>query len=219
MSTKASDAAGRLATAVRAAPAQLLGGTVSVASSRQTWSSVGMVVPFTKKKGKKRRRKGGDDASAPAQAGGGDRSANGRVYLAAYPQPGQSVVPVLMVAQGRSRKCLRAMSRDDAEAITLPTTDPHDRAHETRDESDGNFLASAAGLGPDGATPRRYPPSHFNGRGVALDSSFDELHERLKWLEREVGEVAGMGVGSASSNQREAVRGLALKRSAEGRRR
>lgn len=197
MSEQTPKANARLAKAVRAAPTQLLGGTVSLASSRMAWSTTGLVVPFCGRK--PGRRRGGE--ADPADPGrGGARSANARVYLTAFPNPGQ-------------------VGAEKARGGTIATADPCDRAHAVRDAADGNLLAPAAELGPDQATPRRYPPGHFNARGVAIDSSFDALYERLRWLEREVGDIAGMGVASASSNQREAAMGLALKRSAERRRR
>lgn len=116
---------------------------------------------------------------------------NATVYLVAYPRPDDGV------------------SKGDAEAQTRATRDVHDRAHQMRDDQTG-MLLPAAGLNGH-ATARRYPPSHMNSRGVAVDSQFDELYERLLWIEREIGDVPGMGRTSAMSNAAESIEAAARK--------
>lgn len=69
------------------------------------------------------------------------------------------------------------------EAGLIETADPADRAHDVRV---GRFLLPAAVVVKGrtvanrtlAARPRRYPPGHINGAGLALDSQFDDLHQR-----------------------------------------
>lgn len=71
------------------------------------------------------------------------------------------------------------------EAGLVATRDPADRAHNTRDGTRENRIVPAATtLGgrarPNlslSARPRRYPPTHLNGAGLAIDSQFDDWHE------------------------------------------
>ncbi|HRI53577.1 MAG TPA: hypothetical protein PLW65_25710, partial [Pseudomonadota bacterium] len=127
-----------------------------------------------------RRKRGAKSAAASQAAANRSRArGNAAVYPAAFPQP--DLPPSLV--RGR-------VGLAEALARTIPTRDVNDQAHAERDE-DG-LLLPAREVGAALTTPRRYPESHLNGRGVAIDSAFDELYERQKWLERDVGDVPGL---------------------------
>jgi hypothetical protein len=68
------------------------------------------------------------------------------------------------------------------------TRDVADRAHDDRD-SDGLLLPGAVAAG---ARARVYPRHQMTSRGVAHDSAFDELYERQRWLDQQVGGVVGV---------------------------
>lgn len=74
------------------------------------------------------------------------------------------------------------------------TSDPADSAHLLRMSGggkDGGMLMPAGMAGP-AAKRREYPPSQVNLAGLAVDSQFDELHERQRSLDRVAGGVAGI---------------------------
>lgn len=79
-----------------------------------------------------------------------------------------------------------------AQLLTRATKDMSDRAHTIRDD-DGLLMPAAHVEGQ--ARPRRYPESQMTGRGVAFDSMFDELYERQRKLDDELGGVAGISYG------------------------
>ncbi|HMN41830.1 MAG TPA: hypothetical protein PKE29_13375 [Phycisphaerales bacterium] len=80
---------------------------------------------------------------------------------------------------------------------TVPTLDRSDQAHQVRG-ADG-LLVCADRLDPGCSHPRRYPKCQMTSRGVSFDSSFDELHRRLVWLESECGLDRRRSLWSGSS--------------------
>lgn len=134
------------------------------------------------------------DVSPVARIEGGekivaDRRRNGEVYLCAWPRP-------------------ERIGERSARELTSPTRDPNDRAHELRDQDDGGKLHPSRGMGGQ-SQARRYPPCQLNNAGFAVDSQFDELYERQRRLDREVGGVAGVSLGGGAGKS---ATGVALAR-------
>jgi hypothetical protein len=96
-----------------------------------------------------------------------NRVRNGLVFTTAYPQK---------------------LAKDAARRATVATVDPHDRAHLSR----SCFELLENGARVPSAVPRRYPPCQVNGAGLSVDSQFDDLYERQRRLDEELGGVAGV---------------------------
>lgn len=216
-STRSSPAVVRLAREIRGAGGggRLLGGTEGTrnaergtrnakakAAARVIFNAVGVLVEVGSGKTGAECRVPSGASKAPMRGRG-----NATVYLAAWPPA----------------------DHPQALELTRPTPDKFDQAHGERfpeGHPEAGLLVPATRAG-QAARPRRYPECHFNGRGVAIDSSFDELYERLKWMERELGGVAGMSVSSVSSSlgasieqaARKAGSGRRLRSQIEGKRR
>ncbi len=133
---------------------------------------------------------GTDACASGSLASGGDvRGSNLCVYLTAWPSPG-----------GDAGRGGGGLSRGTCEALTVATVDVCDQAHGVRDHESTLVCAKDLVATRRGAraTPRRYPRSQMTSRGVAFDSAFDELHERLHRL-RGVDGFGVRGIGSVSS--------------------
>lgn len=108
---------------------------------------------------------------------------------------------------GRRRENLRRVLTAHLPADHAPTRDAADAAHDDRDR-DGLLVPAAVA---HGARPRLYPEHQMTSRGVAYDSAFDELYERQRWLDAEVGAVPGVsyacgGAANGGSASAEVVR-------------
>ena len=143
---------------------------------------------------KERRRRAAELASGLAASRESSKRcphelANQQIYLCVSPREGAVVVIGRSGGRGPGVKIKgKALDRKGAEARTVATRDPADRAHDIRDQD--NFLVSATGLDDRHARARRYPRSQMTSRGVAFDSAFDAWHERRLRL----GGVSGLGV-------------------------
>jgi hypothetical protein len=123
-------------------------------------------------------------------AGGGNvmHRANARVFLCAWPPA----------------------DHPQSRELTVATSDRCDRAHDVRVGGAGGLLISAAQLNSE-AKPRRYPPCQVNVRRLAVDSQFDELFERQRRLDRDVGGVAGVSYAQGGRESGGSASGVALK--------
>ena len=108
---------------------------------------------------------------------------------------------------GRVVLTAQDLSAKDAQANLVPTKDPADRAHTTRDQF--GLLIPAAIIDDDGharpnpevrhARPRRYPASSIAGNGIAYDSAFDEWYEAKRRLAAEGIQLGGHGLALAAA--------------------
>lgn len=125
---------------------------------------------------------------------------------------GGSTAPRDPVARSNLRTLLCAyptLDHPQAAELTHATRDPSDRAHDVHDGA--GMLVQAARLNGQ-ARARRYPPAAMTSRGVAFDSAFDELYERQRWLDRELGGVAGVSYSCGGKENGGSLSAVALER-------